>query len=209
MNDSKKHAFSIELACKYGIVCSLLIEHLCFWITKNKKNNKAFRDGEYWMFQSIHQMQEEVFPYLSIKQIRIALERLENLNIIKSSNEKSWNRTKWYTFAPEGKCILQNYQMDLPSTANALCQKGKPIKDTKKDIKKDNKTIYGEFQNVYLSEDDISNLKKLTNETDLWIKNLDEYIEQTGKEYKNHYLTLKNWISKKQKEGRRPDEFFY
>ena len=57
---------------------------------------------------------------------------------------------------------------------------------------------YGEFKNVKLSDEDIGKLKKLYGQNYLeeYIKRLDEYIESTGKHYKNHYLTIRNWIKK-------------
>ena len=201
MNE-KKHAFSIELANKYGIVSALLIEHLCFWITKNENNNKAFKNGEYWMFQSVNNI-HKTFTYITPKQIRNALNKLENLEIIKSSKEKSWDQTKWYTFTQKGKCILQNYQMELSKMENPISKKDKPIKDTKKDTKK----IYGEFKHVELSDSDILKLNKLTNDLDLWIIKLDEYIEQNDKHYKNHFLTLKNWINRDKEKTKRPYEY--
>ena len=57
---------------------------------------------------------------------------------------------------------------------------------------------YGEFKHVRLSDDDIIKLKETYGDELLnkYIKLLDEYIENTGKSYKNHYLTIRNWIKK-------------
>ena len=53
---------------------------------------------------------------------------------------------------------------------------------------------YGEYKNVLLSDED---LEKLQNEFPLdWearIENLSSYIESTGKSYKNHLATIRNW----------------
>ena len=69
--------------------------------------------------------------------------------------------------------------------------------------KKEEKTTpirhkYGEFKHVRLSDDDIIKLKETYGDELLnkYIKLLDEYIENTGKSYKNHYLTIRNWIKK-------------
>lgn len=70
-------------------------------------------------------------------------------------------------------------------------------KDKEKD--KDKKKIkhkYGNYNHVLLTDNE---KEKLLNELDeykfnLVIEKLDEYIEETGKKYKNHYLTIKRWV---------------
>ena len=62
---------------------------------------------------------------------------------------------------------------------------------------KDNKPVrhkYGEYKNVLLSDED---LEKLQNEFpydyEERIERLSSYIESTGKKYKNHLATIRNW----------------
>ena len=55
---------------------------------------------------------------------------------------------------------------------------------------------YGNYNHVLLTDNE---KEKLLNELDeykfnLVIEKLDEYIEETGKKYKNHYLTIKRWV---------------
>lgn len=72
-------------------------------------------------------------------------------------------------------------------------------KEKDKDKDKDKKKIkhkYGNYNHVLLTDDE---KEKLLNELDeykfnLVIEKLDEYIEETGKKYKNHYLTIKRWV---------------
>lgn len=72
-------------------------------------------------------------------------------------------------------------------------------KDKDKDKDKDKKKIkhkYGNYNHVLLTDNE---KEKLLNELDeykfnLVIEKLDEYIEETGKKYKNHYLTIKRWV---------------
>lgn len=72
-------------------------------------------------------------------------------------------------------------------------------KDKDKDKDKDKKKIkhkYGNYTHVLLTDNE---KEKLLNELDeykfnLVIEKLDEYIEETGKKYKNHYLTIKRWV---------------
>ena len=72
-------------------------------------------------------------------------------------------------------------------------------KDKEKEKDKDKKKIkhkYGNYNHVLLTDNE---KEKLLNELDeykfnLVIEKLDEYIEETGKKYKNHYLTIKRWV---------------
>lgn len=62
------------------------------------------------------------------------------------------------------------------------------------------KQIYGEFENVFLTDEEIKKLQtRLPNSyTDL-IERLSAYIAQSGKKYKSHYATILNW-SRRDKE---------
>jgi hypothetical protein len=74
-------------------------------------------------------------------------------------------------------------------------------------IKKDTKHKYGEYNHVRLTDKDYNKLIEAYGEDKilLYIKKVDEYVEQTGKKYKNHYLTIKNWISK-DKDNKQPSK---
>ncbi len=56
---------------------------------------------------------------------------------------------------------------------------------------------YGEYDNVLLSDEDMAKLQaEFPFDWMERIRNLDEYIERTGKSYKNHLLTIKTWARK-------------
>lgn len=58
-----------------------------------------------------------------------------------------------------------------------------------------NKHKYGEFQHVLLTDKEHTHLVELYgNSLDEHIKILDEYIETSGKSYKNHSLVLQKWV---------------
>lgn len=61
---------------------------------------------------------------------------------------------------------------------------------------KDKKHKYGEYNNVLLTDKEKERLIQELGEYkfDLCIKKLDEYIEETGKKYKNHNLTIRRWV---------------
>ena len=94
------HSFDVELATKYGMVEAILLNHICFWLTKNKANNVHAHDGRYWTYGTMKAF-SEMYPYLTINQVRRALERLKEKELIIDGeyNTKPFDRTKWYTLS--------------------------------------------------------------------------------------------------------------
>lgn len=70
----------------------------------------------------------------------------------------------------------------------------KNINRNKKEIIKEK---FGEFENVFLSADELQKLKsKLGVETESYIERLSSYIASSGKRYKSHYATILSWTQK-------------
>lgn len=67
------------------------------------------------------------------------------------------------------------------------------------------KNAHGEFQNVFLTDDEHTKLIEALGEknTALLIAELSSYIESTGKNYKSHYPTLQNWARRRVQEQSR------
>lgn len=58
---------------------------------------------------------------------------------------------------------------------------------------------YGEYKNVLLTNDELSKLKEeFPEDYEKRIENLSSYIASTGKRYKSHYATIRNWAKKEQ-----------
>lgn len=73
------------------------------------------------------------------------------------------------------------------------------IRDKDKDIcfdkSKPTKHKYGEYHHVLLDDNQYERLKKLYGDSlDEHIRILDEYIETSGKRYKNHSLVIQKWV---------------
>ena len=68
---------------------------------------------------------------------------------------------------------------------------------------------YGEFKHVLLTDEERDRLFKDKGEelTLKAIKKLDEYIEETGRKYKNHNLTLRRWVFDAINEKKSPKAF--
>lgn len=97
------------------------------------------------------------------------------------------------------KLLLQN-STEIPRTSMDV-----PSIDIEGDIdidKDKNKSIskksprhkHGEYQNVLLSDDDLEKLKaEFPADWDQRIQRLSEYMASSGKSYKNHLATIRNW----------------
>lgn len=198
------HSFDIDIARKYGVNCAIILQHIWFWVEKNKANRQNFHDGKYWTFNSVKAFQE-LFPYMTQKQIRTALDTLKQEGLILSGdyNDAACDRTKWYALSEKGKSILHRGQTDLPYRANAFAPQGKPIPDINTDINTDIKEIdkekrhrYGEYKNVLLSDADMEKLKAEFPDWEERIERLSEYIETSGKSYKSHLAVIRAWARK-------------
>lgn len=78
-------------------------------------------------------------------------------------------------------------------------------KEEKGDCKGEKKPArhkYGEYKNVLLSDEDLAKLKTEFPDWEARIERLSSYIAQSGKSYKNHLATIRNW-ARKDKEGER------
>ena len=65
----------------------------------------------------------------------------------------------------------------------------------KQNTKEQSKNKYGEYQHVLLTDKEHTHLVELYGSSlDEHIKILDEYIETSGKSYKNHSLVLQKWV---------------
>ena len=75
--------------------------------------------------------------------------------------------------------------------------------NTDTDIKKVYKEKYGEFNNVFLSIDELEKLKTSFGDqgTKTLIEKLSLYVASNGKKYKSHYATILNWERKNEKDN--------
>jgi len=72
-----RHSFDIDLAKKYGVNASLLIQHFQAHCQISEKCNENFHEGRTWVRQSTKEM-HSFFPYFTIDEIRELLIYLSN-----------------------------------------------------------------------------------------------------------------------------------
>lgn len=122
------HHFSVEIAVEYGVNAAILFQNIHFWCEKNRANGMNCHDGMYWTYNS-RKAFRELFPYMSEKQIKAALDKLIENGLITTGtyNEDARDRTLWYAVTKKGDCIFQNGNMEMPETANANAENGSPL----------------------------------------------------------------------------------
>ena len=90
------------------------------------------------------------------------------------------------------------------ANATEVRSKKKEVRSKKLDVRSKSITetsnTFGEYQRVLLTDKQLETLKKeFPSDWEYWINKLDSYIESTGKKYKNHLATIRNW-SRRDKE---------
>lgn len=125
-----------HVAERYGFEEAVFLDAIVFWYRTNKAENRNFRDGRWWTYNSIKAF-DEVFPWWSTKQLRRIANscRDQGALIVGEYNEDRRDRSLWYTpgdellalygLAETGKCICPNGQMHEPERAHEDAQMGK------------------------------------------------------------------------------------
>lgn len=200
------HMFDPQIAKEYGVNAAIIFQNLAYWIEHNRANETNFHDGRYWTYNSVRAF-AALFPYLTDKQIRGALKKLEDggMILVGNYNKSAYDRTRWYALAEKGLSIYTKGQMNFADRENENAPEGEPIPDintevtttSKPDIsaqKKETRHKFGEYSNVLLSDTDLAKLKaEFPNDLEERIERLSAYMASTGKTYKSHLATIRNW----------------
>lgn len=132
--------------------------------------------------------------------VRSAIKELESAGFLSRTRERDENGRM-------GKCvwIVCDYpRFENQSLANASLG-NQPQLNTKEQstnkpntkessTKRETRHKYGEYSNVLLSDTDLAKLKsEFPNEWRERIERLSAYMASTGKSYKNHLATIRNW----------------
>lgn len=132
------HSFDIDIAVKYGVNAAILLQHIYFWCQKNEANNHNYHDGSYWTYNSRNAF-TVIFPYLSERQIKTALDKLIEDGVIKTGcyNKDPRDRSLWYAVTKKGSCIMQKCSVDYAEMSNANEQNVRPLPDINTDSNTD------------------------------------------------------------------------
>lgn len=138
-NNTDLGFYSRRVAKKVGLSAAVIYAHICYWIRKNKANERHFYNGKYWTYSSIKAF-ACYFPELTEKQVRTALDKLIQANLIETANfnKTGYDRTLWYSLTEKD----ESSQIDVPKNELPFALEGSPIPDNKQNnkqsIKKEN-----------------------------------------------------------------------
>lgn len=111
-------SFNSRVAEIVGCTAAVVFENIAFWILRNELNNRNFKDGKYWTYNSCRSFSEH-FTCFSPKQIFNALNKLIEANLIVAENYNAVqsDRTKWYTIGEAG---IQFYEESYKARKSIL-----------------------------------------------------------------------------------------
>lgn len=120
MNYSQGDNFFVngEVARIAGVNAAILFDKIAGWIEHNAVNSRNCRDGRYWTFNS-RKAWKELVPFMSDKQVRTALDKLVEADLIRTEklSPDPMDRTLWYAIGDAGE--------ELIKIANAFAGRGK------------------------------------------------------------------------------------
>jgi len=105
------------------------------------------------------------------------------------------------TWQPNGNHLatqysIDKYSIDKKSIVEDSASESDDSEPSPKPSKKPVKHKYGEYNNVLLTDDELDKLKSEYSDWEERIERLSSYVASTGKSYKSHYATIRNWARK-------------
>jgi hypothetical protein len=91
---------------------------------------------------------------------------------------------------------IDKYSIDKRSIVEDSEPESDDSEPSPKSSKKPVKHKYGEYNNVLLTDDELDKLKSEYSDWKERIERLSSYVASTGKTYKSHYATIRNWARK-------------
>jgi hypothetical protein len=122
------HYFDEDTAIKYGVPGAIIIEHLRYWIRKNKTEGSNFHDGHCWTFNTVKAW-SILLPFWTEKQTAYVLAKLIEQKVIITSNYNKigYDRTLWYAFENESEWIPEKEKIHSTNLENGKPKIVEPI----------------------------------------------------------------------------------
>ena len=117
-NDPHPLRVDRKVATEIGFLESVILLQIEFHISTT--NN--LRDGQYWTYQTLAEMKERDFPWLSQSTISRTIQSLEDMGLINvgNFNKSRMDRTQWFALNYEGIAKLKSLSVgeDAPILQN-------------------------------------------------------------------------------------------
>ena len=110
-----------SLASRIGGDEAVVLQQIKYWIKTNESsgNERVYKDGRWWVFNTVQQWQEKQFIWLAVPTVKRILQSLEQMTLVETEQFEKNNRNnrKWYTInhdaverldqVPTGTCFIK------------------------------------------------------------------------------------------------------
>ena len=177
------------------------------WIRNQREEFRSYLLQNVFVYFTIEALAEVL--HKSQMTVKTALAVLEKQELIFRKRQGPGHPNRIYVKIP--KETLSNTDRILSSRQTENCpidrqdsfpDTDRKLSSNKKEIKKNHLTIrgskeprspYGTFQNVFLSETDLEDIRQTIPDWQDYMERLSGYMASTGKQYQNHAATIIRW----------------
>lgn len=181
---------------------------------KLSQKNEGWSDeqGRVYIFYTIKKMAEAM--HKSEMSVKTALKALEREELIVRKHQGVGLPNKIYVKVPTEFLTKEDRYLSVCQTENCPTEGKKTIRKTDRNAsgnkknsnirklnrgsKEELRTAYGIYQNVFLSEEELSLLRNDVPNYREYIEKLSSYMESSGKFYSNHAATIRCWALRDQ-----------
>ena len=171
--------------------------------------NEGWTDtsGHVFLYFTIEAMAEVL--HKSQMTIKTSLTALEKQDLILRTRQGAGHPNQIYVKFPAGAFCQTDRILSLRQTENCPADRQDSFPETdrklscnkkerdKNDLSKresqGKRSPYGKFQNVFLSEKELEEVRQSVSDWQEYIERLSGYMASTGKHYQNHAATIINW----------------
>ena len=180
--------------------------------TLSQKNNWMDMQGRIYVIYPLSNLAKDLG--CSISSITRSFSELENADLVERVRGGFSKPSRILLKVPHTtqNCVVticKNAEYDCAEMSSMIAQKCTPNQRNKNNLKDNHlirtngtRLMLGEYQNVFLTENEYRRLKADFSGLDSLIEQLSAYIQSTGKKYADHAATLRIW-AKRQKTERK------
>jgi hypothetical protein len=102
-----------SLATKIGLDQAIVLQQVHYWlgIQEQTRNDRCFKEGRWWVYNTVKGWQSTNFPWMSLKNIERTIGYLEDMGLLLSVKFEATegNHRKWYSIDYDALCSLDNW----------------------------------------------------------------------------------------------------